>query len=213
MPATIYGQPCVDMSQHPSTGSGAQSNQGAAQLESRRTSRPYPPGSAPRRRRTHAYEEEGWCRLFFCWRLALGLRSTSPSSAVMGRPSGHLARTSWPSASSKTPERSRSIAAHATMTPLSVQRRGGGTTIRHVPSPLGAGVCAQSSPSLRRSSALAATPPERTRVFGVHPSASACAPAQERPASVRQHAAAPACASPLRGASRAPAPRTAASRT
>eukprot|EP00962_Isochrysis_galbana_P041616 scaffold15324_cov112-Isochrysis_galbana.AAC.8 len=60
------------------------------------------------------------------------------------------------------------------MTPLSVHSRGGGTTIRQVPSPPGAVVDWHSSPSRRRSSALAATPPERTRVCGAQPSASAC---------------------------------------
>ena len=173
----------------------------------------------------------GWLRL------ALTLSGAS-SLPCNGRPNGHLARTCSTSGASVRPSLSRSAAAHATMTPLSVQRRGGGTTMRHgAPSSRGEGVLAQSSPSLcggdggestrqavrrsgrprrqrciraalysrrrsrrgggvchprvrlpaqaarlcvphlgppdrRRSSALAATPPERTSVSGAQPSES-----------------------------------------
>ena len=84
----------------------------------------------------------GWLRL------ALTLSGAS-SLPCNGRPNGHLARTCSTSGASVRPSLSRSAAAHATMTPLSVQRRGGGTTVRHgAPSSRGEGVLAQSSPSL-----------------------------------------------------------------
>ena len=86
---------------------------------------------------------------------------------VAGGPSGQRARTICPSASWAVPSRRFSHAAHATMTPLSVHSRGGGTRSSHgVPPGAGAGVASHSSCRRRRSSALDATPPETTSVLG-----------------------------------------------
>lgn len=57
--------------------------------------------------------------------------SAAVAASPAKRPSGSLAYTSCPSGSLDIPSRRRSTAAHATITPLSVQRRAGGTTICH----------------------------------------------------------------------------------
>eukprot|EP00965_Chrysotila_dentata_P191666 6174671-Pleurochrysis_carterae.AAC.2 len=108
----------------------------------------------------------------------------------MERPSGQRARTCCPSGTCASPALRYSTAAQATMSPLSVHSLGGGTSIRHelctCPSAFasavserafgsaGAAVASQSAWTRRRSSELAATPPDKTSVFGATPQTAAC---------------------------------------